>query len=226
MQRSIQEGCPAKCVTVLQTVKKMDAGPVLSQHCETLGPDQNALEVLHEMFAVGTEMLLEALPMVWDGSHKMIMQDEAMATYAAKIDVRERYCHLERMSATATHNHVRAFIEWPGSWVRFKIGDKETAVKLVKTTVVDSLPKDDNEPQDRRVKLSKGVIHITCGDGSVLGVKELQLPGKKVVDAAAFVNGLRKQRVEWVPIPEEEVEAAEAAEGHSDTNGSDGQPPQ
>jgi methionyl-tRNA formyltransferase len=34
------------------------------------------------------------------------------------------------------------------------------------------------------------VLRVVCGDGSVLGVLELQPPGKKVMAARDFLNGL------------------------------------
>ncbi len=45
-----------------------------------------------------------------------------------------------------------------------------------------------------------GYFSVTCRDGSVLGILELQPQGKKVMTAKAFNNGLREKIVHWLPI--------------------------
>ena len=41
-------------------------------------------------------------------------------------------------------------------------------------------------------------LELSCGDGSVLEVLELTLPGKKPVGPKAFWNGLNGRDVAWV----------------------------
>ena len=61
------------------------------------------------------------------------------------------------------------------------------------------------------------VLCVVCGDGSVLGITELQPPGKKVMPVRDFVNGLRGQyAIRWTvpPLPpadSKEVAGAAAA---------------
>lgn len=42
---------------------------------------------------------------------------------------------------------------------------------------------------------AKGSLIVPCGGGTALEVLEVQLPGKKVVNATAFWNGLRGQKL-------------------------------
>ena len=58
------------------------------------------------------------------------------------------------------------------------------------------------------------VLRVVCGDGSVLGITELQPPGKRVQAVRDFVNGLRGQyAVRWTvpPAPEAKETAGTAA---------------
>ncbi|KAG4926226.1 hypothetical protein JHK85_052712 [Glycine max] len=41
----------------------------------------------------------------------------------------------------------------------------------------------------------EGALVFPCGRGTTLEVLEVQLPGKKVVNSAAFWNGLRGQKL-------------------------------
>jgi methionyl-tRNA formyltransferase len=68
VQRCLEKGDAVTGVTVAFTVLAMDAGPVLRQVQRPLHGDERATDLLLELFEVGTEQLLEALPTVWDGS--------------------------------------------------------------------------------------------------------------------------------------------------------------
>jgi methionyl-tRNA formyltransferase len=45
------------------------------------------------------------------------------------------------------------------------------------------------------------LLRVVCGDGSVLGVLEVQPEGKKVMGVKAFANGLRGQTLRWTSPP-------------------------
>ncbi len=58
------------------------------------------------------------------------------------------------------------------------------------------------------------VLRVVCGDGSVLGITELQPPGKKVQAARDFLNGLRGQyAIRWTVPPAPTPEAKEVGAG-------------
>ena len=58
------------------------------------------------------------------------------------------------------------------------------------------------------------MLRVVCGDGSVLGITELQPPGKKVMAVRDFVNGLRGQyAVRWTAPPPNAAEVVDAAGG-------------
>ncbi|KAI4321365.1 hypothetical protein MLD38_034756 [Melastoma candidum] len=52
------------------------------------------------------------------------------------------------------------------------------------------------------IAFNRGALLIPCGGSTVLEVLEVQLPGKKVVSAAAFWNGLRGRTLKLLPQEE------------------------
>ena len=72
VQRSLEANDNPIGVSVLFTVSKMDAGPVISQKEYNVGEEEQATTVLAHLFDVGTDMLLEAIPDVLNG--KMTME--------------------------------------------------------------------------------------------------------------------------------------------------------
>ncbi|CAM9574356.1 unnamed protein product, partial [Hapterophycus canaliculatus] len=200
VQRCLEAGDAQTGVTVAFTVLKMDSGPVVRQSVRELQGSEKAPELLQELFKEGTKQLIDCLPGVWDSTVEKTPQDDAAAVKADKISVLEARCCFKTSSATAIHNKVRAFAGWPGTWAMFSWGKEATEsearkVKLVTTAVTDAALDDDEErapsPSEQQVVLRGDALELTCADGSVLRVLELQPLNKNVMSAKAFVNGLR-----------------------------------
>eukprot|EP00908_Phaeocystis_cordata_P007645 Transcript_18299.p3 GENE.Transcript_18299~~Transcript_18299.p3 ORF type:complete len:407 (-),score=166.98 Transcript_18299:127-1251(-) len=199
LQRCLEAGDAVGGVTVAFTVLKMDAGPVLRQQTRAMEGDEQFPELLVEMFETGTELLIDALPSVWDGSCQEVLapQDNEAATGAKKVQKEEAELDLSAISALQAHNRVRAFAGWPGTWAWLQAGDAAPVkAKLLKTRPA---PAEAARPDGREVVLSKDKksLQLACADGSVLEVLELTLPGKKPVGAKAFWNGCKDKGARW-----------------------------
>lgn len=114
---------------------------------------------------------------------------------------------------------MRAFAGWPGTWALFSWGKGEQRKIKLTTTAVGQPPSEvvadgDKEgvssERSRRVVLRGDALELTCTDGSVLRVLELQPLNKKVMGAKAFANGLQGEEIRWV---EHEATEAVAAAG-------------
>ncbi|KAI0560268.1 Methionyl-tRNA formyltransferase [Gracilaria domingensis] len=123
--RALEAGVQKTGVSVLYTVPKMDAGPVVAIEERPLTGDEQAPELLKELFDSGTV--------------KMIEQDESRVSHAAKLSKEEA-----RLSSTENavliHNKVHAFAGLPGTWADFILGDGDDAepirLKIGKTVAL------------------------------------------------------------------------------------------
>lgn len=213
VQRSLQDGVRTSGVTVLYTVKEMDAGPIVDQATYDVGENVTSPELLDALFRLGTERLVACLPGVWDGRVSIGMSREQAhgeATHAGKIGREEGRLQFRR--AEMDHDKTRAFCGWPGTYGRFLMvgedGKEEMVeVKVLETRVGESgVGKDVEEGLEaRRVVLDKGknAMVARCADGSVLELRRLQNPGKKPVDGKAFGNGLGGRKMYWIGDGEE-----------------------
>ena len=104
---------------------------------------------------------------------------------------------------------MRGFAGSPGVWTELDLSDGKPPVraKLLRTQVVadgdaptGGAPPSASGDEARALALSADgkLLELTCADGSVLGVAQLTLPGKKPVDAKSFWNGLNKRTAYWV----------------------------
>lgn len=217
VQRSLEAGDQPIGVTVLFTVSKMDAGPIVAQEEYEVGNDEQATTVLPHLFEVGTKLLLEAMPDVISGKITMDnaqQQDEDNVVNAAMIASAEGQLKVWKEDATSCHNKARGFSMWPGTYMYFQVGDDDDAgaaandeplrVKILKTHVLDDKVKPTNVAE---MGPNKGDgLRIVCGDGSVLEVSQVQPAMRKAMDAKSFMNGMRGQTLRWIETPDEEEE--------------------
>ena len=87
----------------------LDTGPVLLQEAVAIAPDDTAQTLHDRLAALGARLIVRAL----DQSFVAKPQDDAQATYAAKIDKREARIDWSE-PAGAIERKVRAFNPVPG----------------------------------------------------------------------------------------------------------------
>jgi methionyl-tRNA formyltransferase len=206
VQRSLEDGLTISGVTVLYTVKEMDAGPILAQQKMPIDSEVQAPELLDRLFTLGTDLLLKNLEIVWAGMGDTMAQpqDSSNATHAPKL-TREQGALDFHQSALSCHNKVRAFAPWPGTYHTFELVDgttgktEELELKVLKTRVVDdgAASGGASGTGEKVVAAGPAGLQITCGDGQVLELLEVQAPGRKAVAAKDFVNGLKGRVMKW-----------------------------
>ena len=208
VQRSLEAGDNPVGVTVLYTVSKMDAGPIISQQSQQIDDQTDtATNVLPWLFDVGTDLLIKALPDILDGKTMTMdvatQQDESKVVQAKMIDSSEAELRPWEESAWTMHNRLRGFSMWPGAFLYLQVGDKDSSdVEPVKYKILETrvLSETSEEVTDEVTPgpTKKDGLRLVCADGSVLEILRLQPATKKPVDALSFVNGLQGRTVRWV----------------------------
>jgi methionyl-tRNA formyltransferase len=216
VQRSLEAGDNPVGVTVLYTVSKMDAGPIISQQEETIDENDTATTVLPLLFEIGTDLLIQNLPDIFSGKITMKTaqpQDEEQVIQAAMIDAAEAELKPWEETARQMHNRLRGFSMWPGAFLYLQVGEATEPVKykILETRVVTNTengdqpptPSDEVTPGPTR----KDGLRLVSADGSVLEILRLQPATKKPIDALSFVNGLQGRTVRYVKSHHEVVAA-------------------
>lgn len=205
--RAIQEGVAETGVSVAFTELKLDSGPVIAQHHYKLSGNETGPELLETLFATGTDMLINSLQSILSGEamKTAVLQNESDATEAPKLSKDEaRITFVD--NAVTVHNKIRAFAGWPGTWGDFEIhcsaGSKEQIrLKLLDSAVVR--PEGGMCLGVHEVKLdeSSKCLLVACDDGSMLALENVQPPGKNVMPARSFWNGLRGKSLTRKKVP-------------------------
>ena len=131
-----------------------------------------------KLAALGAEMLVEALELLPQGKLTPVEQDDSLSSYAPMLDKDTANIDWSK-SAEQVHDLVRGLYSWPIA--QTTLNGKR--LKIYRTSLC-------NKTGDSGAIISLDPLTVACGKGSVI-VHELQLEGKKRMDAAAFLVGHR-----------------------------------
>jgi methionyl-tRNA formyltransferase len=191
VQRFVEAGERESGVSVLFTVKAMDAGPIVCQEKVLVDENEAAPELLTRLFALGAEALVNVLPRVFSRDINPWEQDVSLVTHARKLDISESILDFS-LTAGVLHNKVRAFSGWPGTRASFRLGEELLELKILRTRVGRGATR------AGAVVVGGGVIRVGCASGTELEVLEIQAPGKKAMSAKDFANGLKGRELTLV----------------------------
>ena len=179
IQRAILAGDRQTGISIMQMDAGLDTGAVLHTLGCPIGPRETGGSLHDKLAALGARALMEALPGIAARSIVPREQEQAAASYARKLEKSEARLDWSR-SAAELDRQVRAFNPWP-------VAQAELAGNVVR--IWDALPLR-GRPQGRAGAVigdGPAGIDVATGDG-VLRIMKLQMPGKRVLAAADFLN--------------------------------------
>ncbi len=179
LEGAILSGSPETGVSLMKLSEKMDAGPVYKKSIVTLDGTETKQALADKLAAIGTDMLLERLPGILDGSAQSTPQDEAGATYDAHIDKSDGMIDWSK-PAVRLEREIRAYAGWPRS--RTTIGTSDVIITAAHAA------EGSGEPGSLRIEGK--ILGVYCGEGLLL-VDSLIPAGKREMPAAAFLAGYK-----------------------------------
>ena len=117
--RAILEGRRETGVTIMRMEEGLDTGAMCVQSVEPIRADDTAETLTRRLAALGGRAAVEALDRLEAGRLTETPQDDARATYAAKVTTSEARIDWSR-ERTEIDRAVRAFDPWPGAWTIFR----------------------------------------------------------------------------------------------------------
>ena len=169
IQYSVLNGDKETGITIMEMVKKMDAGDIFSQKA-----------LFDKLSILGRDLLLETLPKFIDGTITRTPQNEAKVVFSPNISKEQEQIKLS-MTAEQANNLIRALNPDPGAYLmldgkRFKIWKAKPLAE--KTSF----------PAGTLVTNKKRFV-ISMANGSELELLEVQPTGKKKMNIKDYLNG-------------------------------------
>jgi methionyl-tRNA formyltransferase len=178
IQRAILAGDAETGITIMQMEAGLDTGPMLHVRRLPIAADETGGSLHDRLSVLGGEALMEALPGIEAGTLEARMQDDALATYAKKLQKSDALIDWT-LAARVIERQVRAFNPWPVAETRL---DGES-LRIWRARAV---PGHGGTP-GTVVAASGDGIEVATGDGR-LRVLELQPPGRRVMAARDYLN--------------------------------------
>ncbi len=172
VQRAILAGDETTGITIMQMERGLDTGPMLS-FARTPVADKTAGGLTAELAEIGAQLMvgtLTDLPLLHP-----VAQDDAEATYAAKIDKAESRIDWAQ-DAAAVERQVRAFAPAPGAFFEHE-GER---YRVLAAEMV--------EGSGTPGEVIDGTLTIACGTGAIRPVT-IQRAGKPAMETAALLRG-------------------------------------
>ena len=173
----------------------IDTGRIIRQIPFDIPDTANVEYVYDGLMHLGARICLETIDSIieTDGHPKSIEQaavdgiQEDQLKQAPKIF--KETCQINwNQPAKKVYDFVRGLSPYPGAWTNMLLADDKTAVLKVFKTSKTCLSSKGIVGQ---VVVDKKHLYIACTD-RLLEVNELQLSGKKRMDAQAFLNGMKE----------------------------------
>jgi len=181
IQRAILNNEPRTGLTVMHMDEGMDTGPILHQTELLILEDETAGQLHDRLALLAGEVIIKSLANMADRPVKEIPQDDSAATYASKIRKSDTLVDWTP-TASEISCRIRALDPSPGAYTL--LNGKE--VKLFASTVIEE--NGANDVPGRVLECKEDEIHVQSGQG-VVGIREIQYPGKKRLPVSDFLRG-------------------------------------
>ncbi len=177
-------------VTTMQLVPELDAGDILLQSVVEIKPTETALDLGNRLSYLGAELLSETLAKLIEITPKV--QDHTKATFAPILKREDGEINWQQMTAEEIVWRVRGFQPWPGAYTKLK----GTRLIIWQAQVVEQVVEQETSggyQPGMIVRFDKDGIVVACNKSSWLKILELQLEGRKHLNARDFLNGVSVQ---------------------------------
>lgn len=183
MQRAIMEGKRETGVTTMQMAAGLDTGDMLVTVKVPIGENDNFEDVHDKLGRAGVEALCETLTRLRAGTLTATPQDDALATYAAKIEKTDCLLDFGKDAATL-HDQIRGLSPFPLAFTRTPDGKM---LKVPESRIGHG--KTHAHARSGEIISLDGTISVACGDGTVLEFLRVLPEGKGRMSAADYIRG-------------------------------------
>ena len=182
IQRAVQAGDSASGVTVMRMEAGLDTGPMLLKVSTPISAADTGGSLHDRLAELGPPAVLQAIAGLEAGTLAGEVQDDALATYAHKLNKDEARIDWSR-PADELERLIRAFNPWP-------ICHSTLAGEALKVLAAN-LAEGQGAPGEILSASKEGLV-VACGE-QALSLTRLQLPGGKALNFSDLFNSRREK---------------------------------
>ncbi|MDP3589376.1 MAG: methionyl-tRNA formyltransferase [Methylobacter sp.] len=183
IQRALMAGDQKTGVTIMQIVRKLDAGDMLHKEECVIGETDTASDLHDKLAALGAIGLAKVLAQIEAGTVHAERQDETLVTYAEKLEKSEAVIDWTQPAIDIARK-VRGLNSWPVAQTLYQ----GNVLRIWQAVPVNDESRADRSPlEPGTVRCADRHMDVATGDG-FLRLLEVQLPGGKRMPVQAFLS--------------------------------------
>ncbi|MEH6566434.1 MAG: methionyl-tRNA formyltransferase [Halopseudomonas sp.] len=182
IQRAIEAGDSESGVTVMQMEAGLDTGPMLLKVATPISNTDTGGSLHDRLADLGPPAVLQAIAGLAAGTLQGELQDDALATYAHKLNKQAAAIDWQR-PASELDCLIRAFNPWPLA---------HASLDGQPLKVWAAQPASGSGNPGQVLNCTKEGLLVACGQGALL-LTRLQLPGGKPLAFSDLYNARREQ---------------------------------
>lgn len=184
IHKAIIDGYDTTGVTIMYMDEKMDSGDIIYQKEIKIEEDDNAGILFDKLSILGSNMIIEILPKIINGTNERIKQNENEVTYAYNITREEEKIDFNK-TTKEIYNKIRGLYPWPIGYTT--LDDKKVKIysSQIGNSTKEGLP-------GQIISIYNDSIGIKTKDGEIK-ILELQFEGKKRILVKDYLNGIQNK---------------------------------
>lgn len=180
IQWSIIDGEEVTGVTTMQMNEGLDTGDMLLKVEIPIESKETGGSLHDKLAEAGAKLCVETLKGLENGTITPVPQGEMPTSYAKMLD--KQLGNIDwKKDGVSIERLIRGLTPWPSAYTMW--GDK-----VMKIWDAEVAKEESSANPGTIVKVEKDAFYVQTGEG-LLKVLELQIPGKKRIDAGAFMRG-------------------------------------
>ena len=175
--------------TTFMLQHEIDTGNIILQERLPIAADENVGSVHDRLMLMGADLVTRTVDAIIEADNQglsvpTVPQDNTIELRPAPKIFKDTCAINFSQSAEQVYNHIRGLSPYPAAWISqmplsHPLAELLQGAKVYKAAVTQHAEQ-------------KGHIIVPCADGYI-DLLELQLPGKKRMEAAALLNGLKNK---------------------------------
>ena len=187
IHRSIINGYSKTGITIMYMAEGMDDGDIITQREVEIKEDDTASTLHDKLSIIGSELLIETLPSILDGTNERIKQDPSKVTFAPIITKDDEKLDFNK-SSKEVYNKIRGLNSFPGAYFmldgkRFKVWESIIGDEVFHQNINGEI-----------VKIYKEGIGIKTNNGVII-LTVRQPEGKGRMKSSDYLNGQKENIV-------------------------------
>lgn len=184
---AVMNGDTETGATTFMLQHEIDTGNIILQERIPIADDENVGSVHDRLMVMGAQLVTRTVDTIIEAENRgvelpTIPQDNALELRPAPKIFKDTCAIDFSRNAEQVRNHIRGLSPYPAAWISEMSANHPLAEVLRGAKVYKAAVTQHAE--------QKGHIIVPCAVGYI-DLLELQLPGKKRMDAAALLNGIR-----------------------------------